>query len=89
VLLMTAYSAGLRVGELVNLKIARDLSREARQGREVPLSDPVSEPACGAAPVLETLPASDLAFPQPGQERSVRPRGSLAHLALGEEKSRA
>jgi integrase/recombinase XerD len=38
VLLMTAYSAGLRVGELVNLKVthrccAHDRSCEARQGR--------------------------------------------------------
>ena len=95
VLLMTAYSAGLRVSELVNLKItdidaaAHDASREARQRRQRPLCHPVSEPACGAASVLETLPACDLAFPQPGQERSLKPRGSLAHLPLGEEKSRA
>jgi hypothetical protein len=39
--------------------------------------------------VLETLPAFHLALPQPGQERPVKPRGSLAHFPFGEEQSRA
>ena len=68
---------------------AHDASCEARQRRQGPLCHPVSEPAGGAAPVLETLPTFHLAFPQPGQERSVKSRGSLAHLPLGEEKSGA
>ena len=68
---------------------AHDHSREARQRRQGPLWRPVAEAGCGAAPVLETLPAFYLAFPQPSQERPVKPRGSLAYLPLGEEKSRA
>ena len=70
VLLMTAYSAGLRVSELVNLKIAdidaarmtlrvkRGKGGKDRDGRLV------AEAGCGAAPVLETLPAFHLAFPE-------------------------
>jgi integrase len=94
VLLMTAYSAGLRVSELVNLKItdidaARMTLRVKQVRRQRPLCHLVSESAHGAASVLETLPACDLAFPQPGKERPLEPRGSLAHLPLSEEKSRA
>ena len=95
VLLMTAYSAGLRVSELVKSQDhrhrcgAHDPAREARQRREGPLCHPVAEAAHGAAPVLETLPAYDLDFPQPGQERPLEPSRSLAHLPLGEEKSGA
>ena len=95
VLLMTAYSAGLRVSELVNLKItdidAARMTLRVKQGKggKDRYADPVSEPAHGTASVLETLPAFDLAFPEPSQERSIKPRGSLAHLPLGEEKSRA
>ena len=72
VLLMTAYSAGLRVGELVNLKItdidAARMTLRVKQGKggKDPLCYSFSEPAHRVASVLETLPAFDLAFPQPG-----------------------
>ena len=95
VLLMTAYSAGLRVRRVSQSQdhrhrcSAHDPPREARQRRQGPLCHPFSEPARGAAPVLETLPAFHLAFPQPSQEWPVKPRGSVAHLPLGEEKSGA
>ena len=94
VLLMTAYSAGLRVRELVNLKIADiDAARmtlRVKQGKGGKDRYAIlSQKLHGAAPVLETLPAFDLAFPEPSQERPVEPRGSLAHFPLGEEQSRA
>ena len=74
---MTAYSAGLRVSELVNLKItdidAQRMTLRVKQGkggkdRYAILSQ---NPACGTASVLETLPAFYLAFPEPSQ-RTVR-----------------
>ena len=95
VLLMTAYSAGLRVRELVNLKItdidAARMTLRVKQGKGGKDRYAIlSQNLLGrAAPVLETLPAFDLAFSQPSQERPLEPRGSVAHLPLGKEKSRA
>ena len=95
VLLMTAYSAGLRVSELVNLKItdidAARMTLRVKQGkggkdRYAILSQNL---LVELRQYWKRYRPSDLAFPQPSQERSVKPRGSLAHLPLGEEKSRA
>ena len=49
---------------------AHDPSCEARQRRQGPLCHPVSEPAYGAAPVLETLPAFRSGF-SPTEPRTV------------------
>ena len=92
---MTAYSAGLRVGELVNLKLADiDAARmtiRVKQGkggkdRYAILSQNL---LVELRQYWKRYRPFHLAFPQPSQERPVEPRGSLAHLQLGEEKSRA
>ena len=70
-LLMTAYATGLRVSELVRLKIgAIDSERMmvrvgARQGQKRPLHDLVSPAAHRAALVLERTSFTDLPVSQP------------------------
>jgi site-specific recombinase XerD len=95
VLLMTAYSAGLRVGELVNLKItdidAARMTLRVKRGK----GDKDRYAILSQNLLVELRQywkhyrPSVWLFPQPSQERSLEPRGSLAHLPLGEEKSRA
>ena len=86
VLLMTTYSAGLRVSELVNLKIkAIDPERmmirvERGKGGKDPIHDSVQKPAWRTTPLLETLPAFYLAISQPSQEWPSEHKRGLAHL---------
>ena len=95
VLLMTAYSAGLRVSELVNLKItdidAARMTLRVKQGkggkdRHAILSQKL---LTELRQYWKRYRPSRLAFPQPSQERPLEPRGGLAYLPLSEEKSGA
>jgi integrase len=95
VLLMSAYSAGLRVSELVNLKItdidAARMTIRVKQGK-------------GGKDRYTVLSQNLLVelrqywkryrpliwlFPNRAKNGPVNPRGSVAHLPLGEEKSGA
>jgi integrase len=93
-LLMTAYATGLRVSELVRLKISAidsermDGASGTRQGKKRPLHRFVATTVDRAALVLEGAPFADLPIPQPKGRPDIDEFEPEAHRDEYREKDR-
>ncbi|MBM3802645.1 MAG: hypothetical protein FJW26_10100 [Acidimicrobiia bacterium] len=84
-LLMTAYAAGLRLSEVLHLRVS-DIDSERRVIRvhpQRPRGDAVCEIAGAATPVLETVSPPDLAVCRPGRTRAAGAEHRASRLSAG------